>query len=289
MKAYIMPIPVKSWGLRRVAEALVKYAPENVEFVDREEAELTVLHVIGRQDRNRRRVNYAKEHGRRYAVIQYCVRSTLRPTTEGWLPLWKDAALVWSYYDLKRLCREDGVSQDFNFYQSPLGVDADVFYPQDQRKEYVIATHGVAWTTESNREAAYAAERLGKRVFHLGAKFNRSHITCMSGIDDDTLAEMYSKCEFVAGLRRTEGFEQPVVEGLLCGARPVCFDRAHYRQWFEPWAVFIREGGREEVIDSLEAVFREGPRPVTKVEREEAKVFFDWKPIIGGFWNGCQN
>ena len=285
MKAYIMPIPVESHGLRRVRGALIRYAPDDVDIVDdQNEADLTVLHVIGRQDRNRRRAEWCKRSGQKYAVIQYCLRSTLRPATDGWLPLWENAALVWSYYDLGACCKEDGVSTDFPFYHAPLGADAEIFYPRNQGHEYIIATHGLSWVTESNREAYYAAERIGRKVFHLGAEFNRSHIICRAEIDDDTLAELYSKCEFVAGLRRTEGFELPVIEGLLCGARPICFDQRHYRQWFEPWAVFIPEGSREEVIDSLEAAFRNGANPVIETEREEARRFFDWETIVGGFW-----
>lgn len=285
MNAYIMPIPVGSHGLRRVAEALVRYAPGYVNIVDRQkEADLTVLHVIGRQDRNYRRAAWCKRHGQKYAVIQYCLRSTLRPSTEGWLSLWENATLVWSYYDLAACCKEDAVPRDFPFYHAPLGADAEVFYPRSRECKYVIATHGLSWTSESNREAYYAARKVGRPVFHLGPEFKRPHITNLSGINDDTLANLYSECEFVAGLRRTEGFELPVVEGLLCGARPVCFNRRHYRQWFEPWAVFIPEGSREQVIDNLEAVFREGAKPVMESEREAVRRGFDWASIVIGFW-----
>lgn len=284
MKAHIMPIPVESHGLRRVAEALVRHAPPGVEMVDQDEADLVVLHVIGRQDRNRARAERLTKRGQRYAVVQYCVRSTMRPSTEGWLPLWENAVTVWSYYDLKALCIEDGTPTNFEFYHAPLGADG-VFHPRNGEREYVIATHGVAWTAESVREAYHAAMRVGGEVFHLGQKFRRDCMTCMTGIDDDTLAKMYSRCEFVACLRRTEGFELPAVEGLLCGARPVCFDRDHYRQWYEPWAVFIQEGSREEVIDSLEVVFHEGARPVSDAERRAVRTLFNWEAVVGGFWS----
>jgi hypothetical protein len=263
----------------------MRYVPDGIDIVDdQNEAELTVLHVIGRQDRNRKRALWCTEHGQKYAVIQYCLRSTLRPSTEGWLPLWEKAALVWSYYNLKALCVEDGTPQDFPFYHAPLGANAEVFYPRNRQCKYVVATHGLSWVTESNREAAHAAKRVDRLVFHLGPKFNRAHITCMSDIDDEGLAGLYSECEFVSGLRRTEGFELPVIEGLLCGARPICFDQSHYRQWFDPWAVFIPEGSREEVIDNLETVFREGAHPVTESERESVKEIFDWRKIVTAFW-----
>lgn len=281
-----MPPQVDSRSLIRVVNALIQYMPSDVEIVaNSDAADLIILHVIGRQDRNRGKAERLRARGQRYAVIQYCVRSTLRPLTENWFPLWQDAILTWSYYDLKALCAEDGTSQDFPFYHAPLGVDADVFYPRNHARQYAIGTSGHSWVTESVREAGHATERAGRLMFHLGRRLNRKpHIMYASGMDDHVLANLYSQCEFIAGLRRTEGFELPAAEGLLCGARPICFDRPHYRQWFGPWAVFISEGSREQVINSLESIFRLGADPVTKTERVAAKALFDWETIITGFW-----
>lgn len=285
MRAYIKP-QEGDWAHKRVVRALTQYAPFGIEIVaDSSSADLIVLHVIGRQDRIGRQVSHLKARGQQYAAIQYCVRSTMRPSTENWFPLWRDAILTWSYYDLKALCAEDGTSQDFPSYYAPLGVDASVFYPRNRgERQYVIGTSGSSWVTESIREAGYAARRVDRLMFHLGPRLNRRpHIVYANGMDDDALADLYSQCEFVAGLRRTEGFELPAAEGLLCGARPICFDRRHYK-WFEPWAIFIPEGPREQVIDSLEAVFHSGARPVTEAERGAAKVRFDWNTIVTGFW-----
>ena len=88
----------------------------------------------------------------------------------------------------------------------------------------------------------------------------------------------------MSGLRRIEGFELPAAEGLLCGARPIMFDRPHYRDWFNKWAIFIPEGNREEVLQSLIDVFQQEYRPVTLEEIAEARQLFDWQSIINGFW-----
>lgn len=287
VKVYITPPQTDSWALNRVVAALVQYAPADIEIVaDLNAADLMVLHVIGRQDRNRKTAEWLKTRGWQYAVIQYVLRSSMRPSTKGWLPLWQDALVTWSYYDLKALCTEDGTSQDFPFYHAPLGADADVFYPRGHQREYVIGTSGHGWQSESVREVAYAARRIGCSLFHLGPELNRgSSVICASGIDDDTLAHWYSRCEFVSGLRRIEGFELPAAEGLLCGARPICFDRPHYRQWFDPWAVFIPETRRAQIIDDLEIVFRAGACLVTEAERDAAKTRFDWNAIVTEFWN----
>jgi hypothetical protein len=299
MRAFIRPSSDNSQALGRVVDALARYAPAGVEVVDdARAADVVVLHVVGRRDRIRAAAEQFTRQGKRYAIIQYCLRSTLRPSTADWVDIWRGAALVWSYYDLPALCAEDGVCAPFEFYHAPLGVDSGVFHPMPAPdsnsrgpalRSFVICTHGPSRLTESVREAVYAARRIGERVFHLGPDLRQGpDVICRMGMDDPTLARRYSACEFVAGLRRVEGFELPAAEGLLCMTRPVMFDRPHYRQWFDGLAEFIPERPREEVVDSLEAVFlRRGARPVTQGEWIRAADRFDWRSIIGGFWERC--
>lgn len=278
----------EDWVLRRVVEALERYAPAEVTFVPRlEDADLVVMHVIGRQDRTNKEAAYILQNGQQYAVIQYALRSTLRPHTSGWLPLWRKAQLVWSYYPLEKWCGDDWTPFDFNFYHRPLGVDPTVFYPRGYPRNYIIGTSGISALSESVREAAIASKRIKQPMFHLGPELKRAGVQCFSGIDDEELAEKLSQCQFVAGLRRTEGFELMAAEGLLCGARPIFFDRAHYHQWYEPWGIFIHEGDRDGVIDDLGKIFHEGAKPITKEERQAAIELFDWEYIITGFWDGC--
>lgn len=285
VKVYIAT-PREDWVLRKVLWHLASYAPGSVEIVDKEaDADLVVLHVIGRRDATHRRTRRLLDRGQRYAMIQYSLRSTMRPHTSSWLPLWRGAVVTWSYYDLEARCAEDWTPFDFRFYYAPLGADSEIFWPRKKERQYVIGTSGHSAVTEGVREAAFATKRVGRSMLHLGLELNRGpDIVCKSGVGDDVLASLLSECDFVAGLRRTEGFELMAAEGLLCGARPICFDRDHYRQWYEPWAVFIPEASRDEVISSLEAVFREGAQPVTEEERLAASERFDWQSIIAGFW-----
>ena len=287
MRAYIKTRR-SDWPLRRVVTALERYAPGNVSFVENpDDADLIVFHVIGRRNRTMQEAEYVLEKGQDYAVIQYTLRNTKAPHTSDWFPLWRTARLVWSYYDLLRWCEKDWTPTDFQFYHAPLGVD-EVFWPRDRRRKFIIGTSGHTAVTESIRESAFATKRVDGLMLHLGSELHRgSDIICQSDIKDELLADLLSQCQFVAGLRRTEGFEMMAAEGLLCGARPILFDRRHYRQWYEPWGIFIPENSRDGVIDSLEAVFREGAEPVTEEEREEAIKLFDWKQIIEGFWRGC--
>jgi len=277
------------WPLQRVIQALERYAPPDIEIVsDQSDAELVVLHVIGRRNHTAREINQIQKVGMQYAIIQYSLRSTLQPCTSAWLPLWRGAVLTWSYYNLESWCRQDWTPFDFPFYHAPLGVDKTVFYPRRGQRGYVIGTSGHSAVVEGIREAAFATKQVSGTMFHLGPELGRGNdIVCKSNLTDNELAELLSQCQFVACLRRTEGFELMAAEGILCGARPICFDRDHYRQWHEPWAVFIPEGSREDVIDSLAAVFRHGTEPVTQEEMDQAASLFDWEQIVSGFWNGC--
>lgn len=279
-KVFLEPPKVASPSLSRVADALTKYKPEGVEIVsDEAEADIVVLHVIGRQDQ----VLEKARNLPRYAVIQYAVRSTLRPATTGWLPLWENADLVWSYYDLFSLCEEDGITPDFDFYHSALGVDP-IFQRSDLFKTFLIATSGQSYLTESVRECVLAASHFPLPVFHLGAELDKERVTCKTGISDEELCHYYSQAMYVSGLRRVEGFELPAAEGLLCGARPILFDKPHYRKWFNGLALFIPEGDRDEVIKSLVKIFAAPYQPVTVAERRDAAQRFNWETICTKFW-----
>ena len=211
----------------------------------------------------------------------------LSPRTSDWIGIWSQCDLIWSYYDLPSLCAEDGELWAFDdrFYHAPLGVDAFDATLGGVRP-FVVCSSGRSWLTESARECALAAEALNRKVLHLGPLFNsRPWVSSISGVIDSDLAALYGQCEFVSGLRRIEGFELPVVEGLLCGARPICFDRPHYRQWFGEFAEFIPEGDRKDVLANLVRIFTDGPRPVTEEERHLVRHRFDWSVLLRGMWD----
>lgn len=297
MKVHIAMPPIDSRSFHRISQALVTHAPDGVAFVASEDtADLVVFLVIGYPE-TVAGVERVVAKGKRYAIVQACLRSTQEPSTEKWLPLWSGAACVWSYYDLKAALLEDLDRGEIggrekkhwsqtNFYHAPLGVDSAVFRPADVRKRFTMATSGYVPETEGVLEAMEAARRVGGSVFHLGPTDARYgvYVSSALGISDELLAKRYAECRYVAGLRRCEGFEMPAAEGLLCGARPIMFDAPHYRQWFEPWAEFIPEGDFETVTTAIEQLFRSPARLVTDSEREAAAARFHWPTIIAGFW-----
>lgn len=277
MKAFV-DTKINSRGIIRIAEAIKRFSPENITFVDDyRDADVVVIHVNGRLEHLKREIEHFNKP---YILAQYVLQSSLNPDALDWAEVWQKAEMVWSYYNLAE--KVPGLS--FNFYHSPLGVDDAVFKRKDTKKEYTICTTGLSYLTESVRESYLAAKRTGGKSVHIGYKVGRG-VECLPDLTDEEVATVYNKSKYVSGLRRIEGFELPAAEGLLCGARPVMFDRSHYRQWFGSWAEYIPELPRPQVEASLEKLFSREYRPVNDGEIAFARIKFSWKIIMEGFWS----
>ena len=318
MKVYLTP-PQPSRGLQRIADALTRYAPQSVTITPfHDEADLVVIYAIGRRERIDGQCYHLFKQGKKYAIIQVCLRSTMNPRVDDWLQtpdpklyggegsyqgIWLNCHVIWSYYDLNQACVDDGWSLEYDgdsmwssrqYLHAPLGVDSAVFtadhgLPYRRRRgEYVIFTSGLSRLSESVRECHLAAEIVGRGAFHLGPQVRlQPKSICGQGFTDEQVAMIFTGCEFVSGLRRKEGFELPAAEGLLCGARPIVFDTPDYRWNYKEWAEYIHEGTRQEVVDQLVQLFKQGARPVTEQEREEAAAWFNWERVCGEFWSRC--
>lgn len=286
MKVYL-ETHTESRGINRVRDALIKYLPKEIELVNHlGQCDVAILHVFGRNTSTQKTVQWLVEHGKRYAMIQYVLKSSMKPNTFDWMKMWQKALVVWSYYDLFSICNQEQTRGEFNFYYAPLGVDTTIFHDRQLGHDtYKVLASGQHALSESVRECAFAVKKIGKKMVHLGHELRRGEdIVCIKGITDEALAHLYSQCEFVSGLRRIEGFEFPIIEGLACGARPIVFDRPEMMHWFKEFAIFIPEGTRDEVIESLASTFSYGAMPVTEEEKELVKKRFNWETIIKGFW-----
>lgn len=284
MKIYIENFLPDS-AITRISTALKAYRPENCILVEHPaEADFIVLCAYG----HRRKMKYYADdivrQGKKYAVVQLSVRSTPNPKTEDWIPLWEASSLVWSYYDLPELCWVDGNKVNFKFYHAPLGVDSEIFKESQSVRKFIIAGTGTGrgWNHECKNEILAAAKEVDKPVFHLGTGENTNEITYSNNMDDALLAKYYSQCGFVSGLRRIEGFELPVLEGLLCGARPICFDKPHFRMWFNGLAQFIPEDSN--IITNLVRIFQSSAKPISKPEKDYVIKTFNWERICKEFW-----
>ena len=285
MKVYLQP-DTYSRGIVRVCDALMQYAPEGIQLVQSPwDADFEIIHAYGRHDAIERRIDLLRRKGKPYAMIQYAIRSTIRPNTFDWMNMWQRAKVVWSYYDLFRLCDEDNTRGEFNFFYSPLGVDPEVFKETPRERRFIVGACAQHALAEGARECSFAAKRVQKPMFFLGHELRRGpDVVCCQNIDDSEVANYWSQCRYVSGLRRIEGFEFPVLEGAMCGARPIVFDRPHYRKWFDDFAVFIPEAPRDQVIDALESVFRQEIPQVSEDEKAMIRERFNWDRIIKSFW-----
>lgn len=273
VRVYLEPADWYSRSIHRVAAALRENAPRGVKIVStREAADLEIVHVVGTGSLP------ADLGARPYAVVQYCYRSTEKPTPDFWRPIWDRARLVWSYYDLELAER---------FYHAPLGVDARIFRANAARRRFKIGTSGYVAASESIGECADAARRVGGEHFHLGPDLGFPGLVYRTGVPDAELANLWGSCEYVSGLRRVEGFELPVLEGFACGARPIVFDTPDYRRWFGDFAVLVPELAPAALADELASILAAEPEPIGEAERAAVLERFSWKTLARGFWERC--
>lgn len=294
MKARIELAEKNDPAINRVRNALKAYAPEHVVFDDNHkefDVDLLVMMVNGRNGRTKRRIAYAKTYNASIAIMQISLISTRNPRVEDWMPIWDEAKLIWSYYDLPEIARKQGVEPTFSdkFYRSPLGADSKVFKPSGAGKVYLAIAVTKGYLAESTREILTAVRHLGAKAVYVGQHIDRlgDYVDQFENITDEELADLYSKSYYVCALRRREGQDLPAAEGLLCGARPIVFDRPDQADWSSSF-ITIPEISEERIINDLVRIFRRKYNHVTESEIEHAKESFSWKTFAEGFWSRLQ-
>lgn len=289
MRVRIEPAEQNDIAINRIRDALKKYAPDGLEFIENHadfDVDLLVMIVNGRCGRTKRRMAEARKYDANIAVMQISLASTRNPFVKDWLPVWNYAERIWSYYDLPKIAREQGIAPTFEsvFYHAPLGVDSEVFKPSGAKKEYLAMAVTKGYLTESTREILAAVRHFGVVAAYVGPHINGlKDVDQFTNITDEELADLYSKSHYICALRRLEGQDLPAAEGLLCGARPIVFDRPD--QTWSPSFLTIPEVDREQIIQDLIKVLRSDYAPVTQSEIEYAKEIFDWQTFAEGFWS----
>lgn len=259
----------------RINRALKRHAPAWVRFVTSPGlADLQILDAVGIGCFEHLRC-------RRFVLLMHTWKTSWGGTVE-WLPHFRQADLVVSYHDLPSLVKD----ASWRFLRLPWGVDGEVFRPRGMTRTHAVLTTGYDDGQEAIRECHEAARRLGAPSVHLNARFPWMWpgLDVVDGINDEALATWYSRCWYVSGLRRIEGFELPVLEGLCCGARPIVFDTPTAREWFDGHAIFVPEVEPAALTDVLTEVLRESPRFVTADERATVLDRFGWTALAARFW-----
>lgn len=259
----------------RIVGNLIRYKPDWVSIVDNDDdADVTLLHINGRVEGNTRRSQKCDY----YVAIQYCLKTTKTPNVKDWVHIWNNAAMVWSYYDL-------GIE---NQYHSALGVDSSIFYQREfPKRDYKICVVGHGYLFESVREIIYATGANNQRMAFVGEMDRKfDHVDVYTNISDYELSILYSRSEYVSGLRRIEGFELPAAEGACCGAVPVLYDLPCYRDWYDGIGKFIVETNRAGIIQDLIKLLDN--KPDNSCIAKEAQYRFNWETIINGFWENLK-
>lgn len=293
MKIYVQPQQQLSRAMNRVANALTIYAPDNITVVsDPSKADIQVLHVAEHGE-----VALSKLKAPRYVQIQYCYKTAIKTLDDVTFlhTMMRNATMVWSYLgDVK----SEMENNNGRFYYSPLGVD-NVFVKQGKKKEtkdrdiWAMTSGTVSGLrAEAISEVANVCRDLKKLVVHLGPQIDliSSYWFSVDQITDQQLAYIYNKSKWVSGLRHIEGFEFPVIEGLVCGVRPIVFDIPDMRHWYGDHVVYVKDCGGAELEGVLGEILMNEPNPVSMKERKEVEMKFKWEPIVEGFYQkleGC--
>lgn len=286
VKVYLSPTGTYSRAMVRVANALEHYKPSWVEIVKSpRRADLLILHVISQDAIGF--TNSILNSGKRCAIIQYCLK-TAGGDISLWQNLWQSVDLVWSYYTLD-------LDIDTFYYYAPLGLDNEFGrHPGQRHRERAIITTGYVSGpgAEAIEEVWQAARHCDITTYHIGPRnvtgiknqSLASGVRFCHNIPDSSLATLYSRVQWVSGLRYIEGFELPALEGLACGARPLLFDQSDLRQWYVNHAIYLPELCGDSLVESLIGVMSKDPTPVTDIERREILNTFDWSKICKSFW-----
>jgi glycosyltransferase involved in cell wall biosynthesis len=276
LKVYACIHETLGHAILRVHRALVKYAPAMVEFVDSpRKAHLQIIECIGAG-------SLTKIWHKRYVLVQHCLLSADITSLPVWRGVFNSAILVVSYIDIPHILHDKSLP----FLLTPWGVDVGIFRNVNQPRPNMILTVGWSSEQEAIEECYLAARRCGGEVLHLGKQFCYGDgFTALANLTDSELCSLYNRCKFVSGLRFTEGFEIPILEGLACGCRPICFDLPVYRNWFQDLPSYVQHCHGRRLVAQLEAVLRQGPRPVSGSEIELVRDRFNWRMISINIWN----
>lgn len=286
MKVFAEPTGIFSRAMVRVADALARHSPPNIRFTTNcLHCDLQVLHVISADA-----IPYTRDLECKYAIIQYCTDLLRAGSMGGWGETWRNAEVVWSYYDLIQLT---GLRDGIRHVMAPLGIDKafTATYPASQSsRENLVVTSGYvsAPNAEAIEEVWRAADILNYNVIHVGPRtvdgtcYRPRNIEYANGVSDEQLAAIYNRALWVSGLRHVEGFELPAAEGLACGARPLLFPHLH--SWYGDLGYYVEESHGDKLVNSLCEIMKYPPCEMTADELEKTLATFNWQLGCDEFW-----
>lgn len=259
------------------------YAPIKYEFVeDPDNADFQIIDITRISDKD-----YIK--CKNYIVFFHCFGEWSEEKPEVFIELFENAMLVYSHLDLASIYG----NYNIKFMRGPWGCHTDMWFGLGDRdnSDYQILCTGEVAKTEGIEECISACDKLGKKLIHVGPNLRYKNFSYVNtyNLNGEEMRTAYNEAKWVSGLRRIEGFEKPVAEGLLCGCRPICFDTPLYRHWYGDLARYVKEGTDVETFVDIFRVMKEEYAPVTDEEKELVIEKFSWKNVAGKFWERVNN
>jgi glycosyltransferase involved in cell wall biosynthesis len=276
MNFYAEVLP-KTMGrvMYRINGEIKKYAPSWVNFVQSpEKADVQILDVIGPG-------SFEFLYKDKYILMEHCLITANMPSAEYLQERLSKAILVAGYLDMLGYLEFN----NFNYFRTPWGADPKTFFPLDLKKKYSLFSTGHVAQTECIDAGYEAVKRCGTEMVHVGHDFNFGKgFLHFEDIDDSRMNSLYNQCYYVMGMRKIEGFELPIIEGLLTGTRGICLDYPVYHYWYGDLVKYVKDGEVDEVATQLVDILNSNYKPVTKDEINYVKEKFSWKVIMNTFW-----
>ena len=223
---------------------------------------------------------------KKYIILFHCFGEWSEESPEEYRELFNNAMFVYSHLDLASMYPDMPKKK---FMRGPWGCQPDYWFNESgiSNNEHQILCTGEIAETEGIQECVLACDMLNKTMLHVGPNFNyrNKSYRSLSNLKISEMRQAYNTSQWVSALRRTEGFEKPAIEGLLCGARPICFDTPLYRYWYGNLARYVKEGTKEETYLDIMRVMTNEYAPISGDEMRSAIKKFAWYYVSKNFWD----
>lgn len=186
----------------------------------------------------------------------------------------------------------------FNAILLPRPADTEIFYPEYSEKVYDIITvnHHQGWAELTD---AVVDSMGGKHLLMMNRLFYNLAVNadidyCEVTLHDDRMRQDYCRSKYVVSLleeynyypdKWTVGWEAGNIEGLLCGARPICIKPkrvSYYDKWFGKYILYV---DKNNFVSDLHDILTGDYKPVTDDEIREVAYIVNAEKVWTQLWN----
>jgi len=284
--------------MHRIRDALIKYKPPNVEFVDTpEEGAIHILDFIGQHPTIEDRILHpytglmravpSTPKTKKYVLIYHCWHSE-NINKFDYNSLFQNASVVITHSPYLAQFHEcfSPMKIDYkkvNFYVTCWGYDPDVFYESNLKRIFTILATGYIAEDERLTQVYRAVKSIDGKMVHVGGNIGlqpNNHYIRLENIPDSVMCYLYNQSKYVNAIRLPIGFEVVGIEGLACGCTPIYLDSPAYRYWFKDWGLFVKQDNETE---ELIKIFKLNLQP--RIDKDKFKKTFSWEYVAPKIWN----